>query len=100
MYQTLNGDGEIVARVDSLQNTNVWAKAGVMIREDLAGDAPNALVATTPGNGTTFQWRATRGGASAYTAGFAGHRAPVGSAGPQRQYVHRLLLGRTAPRGR
>ena len=40
---TLNGDGSIVARVDSLQNTDPWAKAGVMIREDLTGNAPNAM---------------------------------------------------------
>ena len=42
VYQTLVGDGEIVARVDSLQNVNDWAKAGVMIREDLTGGAPDA----------------------------------------------------------
>ena len=35
VYQTLNGDGEIVARVVSLSNTDPWAKAGVMIRQSL-----------------------------------------------------------------
>ena len=33
VYQPLDGDGEIVARVESLQATDVWAKAGVMMRE-------------------------------------------------------------------
>src|SRR6185436_19114387 len=31
-YQTLSGDGQIVARVASVQNINAWTKAGVMIR--------------------------------------------------------------------
>ena len=34
-YKSLTGDGSIVARVDSLANTDAWAKAGVMIRETL-----------------------------------------------------------------
>ncbi|MBN2315915.1 MAG: LamG domain-containing protein, partial [Sedimentisphaerales bacterium] len=32
-YKTLSGAGSITARVVSVQNTNDWAKAGVMIRE-------------------------------------------------------------------
>ena len=42
MDQTLDGDGEIVARVTGLQNTHGWAKAGVMIREDLTGGGRHA----------------------------------------------------------
>ena len=72
VYQALNGDGSIVARVDSLQNTDPWAKAGVMIREDLTGNAPNAMVPQTAANGTTVQWRTTRGGPSGYQGGFPG----------------------------
>ncbi|MHC4206501.1 MAG: hypothetical protein ACYSTT_17755, partial [Planctomycetota bacterium] len=34
-YKTLTGVGSIVARVQSVENTNNWAKAGVMIRETL-----------------------------------------------------------------
>ena len=33
VYRQINGDTTITARVASLQNTNVWAKAAVMIRE-------------------------------------------------------------------
>src|SRR4051794_23551953 len=54
MYQRLNGNGQLVARVDSLQNTNAAAKAGVMIRQDLTATSPHALVAVTPGSGVTF----------------------------------------------
>ena len=72
VYQALNGDGSIVARVDSLQNTDPWAKAGVMIREDLTGNAPNVLVPQTAANGTAVQWRTTRGGPSATRAASPG----------------------------
>lgn len=43
-YQTLTGDGEIVARTASQQNTNAWATAGVIIRESLAAQARHASV--------------------------------------------------------
>ncbi len=35
VYQSLNGDGTIVAHVASQENSNEWAKAGLMIRETL-----------------------------------------------------------------
>ena len=63
--QTLSGDGSITARVVSQSNTNVWAKAGVMIRETLTAGSTNAFVAVTPGNGVVFQDRPTTGAASA-----------------------------------
>jgi regulation of enolase protein 1 (concanavalin A-like superfamily) len=65
VYESLLGDGSITARVVSQTNTNVWAKAGVMIRETLTAGATNAFVPVTPGNGVVFQDRATTGGASA-----------------------------------
>src|SRR5689334_13566149 len=39
VYRTLDGDGEMTARVLSLDDTDSWAKAGVMIRETLAADS-------------------------------------------------------------
>jgi len=53
----LNGPGSIVAKVQSIDNTNVWAKAGVMIRETLNPDSAHALMAVTPGSGVSFQRR-------------------------------------------
>jgi hypothetical protein len=44
-----SGNGEIVARVLSVQNTDPGAKAGVMIRETLAADSRHALMSVTPG---------------------------------------------------
>ncbi len=71
-YRMLTGDGEIIAQVASLQNTNGWAKAGVMMRETLGAGSRNAFVAVTPANGLAFQRRVTTGGASATTVGGAG----------------------------
>ena len=56
-YQTLNGNGTIVARVAGMTKTNSWAKAGVMIRETLNPDSKHAMVAVTAGNGVAFQRR-------------------------------------------
>jgi hypothetical protein len=56
-YRTLTGAGSIVARVNSILDTNSWAKAAVMIRETLEPGSKNAAIAVTPGNGVSFQWR-------------------------------------------
>jgi len=69
VYQSLSGDGEIEARVASLENTNSWAKAGVMIREALTGGSTHAMMVVTAGNGTAFQRRTSTGGSSSHTAG-------------------------------
>lgn len=73
LYQPFNGDGTIIARVATEQNTNAWAKAGVMIRESLAANAADVFEAVTPGNGYAFQYRtATGAGASWPGASIAG----------------------------
>jgi len=72
MYQPLTGDGQIVARVASLQNTDAWAKAGVMIRAALTGGSVNAVAQVTAGNGMTFQQRSTTGGTSTFVQGPGG----------------------------
>ncbi|MCH6259019.1 putative glycoside hydrolase [Puniceicoccaceae bacterium K14] len=67
VFDSLDGDGEIVARVASVDNTNVWAKAGVMIRESLSADSVHAMTVVTPSNGVSFQRRTSAGGNSAHT---------------------------------
>ncbi|HWW83918.1 MAG TPA: LamG-like jellyroll fold domain-containing protein, partial [Vicinamibacterales bacterium] len=50
-----------------------WAKAGVMIRQDLTGGAPNAMSAVTAANGMSFQQRVIQGGTSTFNnQGFSG----------------------------
>ena len=64
VYQSLSGDGSMVAQVQSVENTNSWAKAGVMIRETLDADSRHAMMIVTPGQGTSFQYRSSTGGTS------------------------------------
>jgi hypothetical protein len=74
-YKTLTGPGSIVAKVNSVQNTNEWAKACVMIRETLEGGSKHALAAVTPANGVAFQSRPDPGAASSNT-NLSGFTAP------------------------
>jgi regulation of enolase protein 1 (concanavalin A-like superfamily) len=72
VYQPLNGDGQIVARVATLQSVDPWTKAGVMIRTDLTAGAANALLEVTPGHGITLQGRSAGGGVTALVNQAAG----------------------------
>jgi hypothetical protein len=65
VYKQLTGNGTIVARVDSLDATDPWAKAGVMIRQTLQADSVWAYSVWTPGHGFRFQNRAAVGGSGA-----------------------------------
>ncbi|HEY2798174.1 MAG TPA: PQQ-dependent sugar dehydrogenase, partial [Thermoanaerobaculia bacterium] len=62
VYQSLNGDGTIVARVATQDDTDEFAKAGVMIRETLAANSKHAMLVVTPESGILFQRRQTTGG--------------------------------------
>jgi regulation of enolase protein 1 (concanavalin A-like superfamily) len=62
--RAIMGDGSITARVTSVQNTNVWAKAGLMIRESLAANSKHALIAVSAASGLSFQRRTGTGGVS------------------------------------
>ena len=46
----------------SVQSTDPWAKAGVMIRETLGAGATFVDMMVTPGSGLAFQYRQTTGG--------------------------------------
>ena len=64
MYQPATKDCLIVARVVSVQSTDPWAKAGVVIRETLNANSEHASTFVTPDNGVAFQYRASTGGSS------------------------------------
>ena len=66
-YKTLTGVGSIVAKVESVDNTNVWAKAGVMIRQSLEPGSVHATMVVTPGQGVSFQRRTFTGDVSSNT---------------------------------
>jgi len=64
VYLPLAGDGWIFAQVTSVSPTDVWAKAGVMIRETLDANSRHAMVVVTSQQGVSFQRRISTGGSS------------------------------------
>ena len=57
----MKGDVTLTVRVTGIQNTDPWAKAGLMIRQSLAPDSPYATVLVTSAQGVAFQQRAAAG---------------------------------------
>ncbi len=66
-YRAVSGDCTNILRVASLQNTDPYAKAGLMLRESLNPDSVNAYICLTAQNGALFTWRPTTGAASTST---------------------------------
>jgi len=60
-FRQADGAVKIIAKVDSLQNTQEFAKAGVMIRDTLDADSKYVGVFITPENGVRFQYRTEDG---------------------------------------
>jgi hypothetical protein len=75
-HQTISGSGALTVKVESVSDSDPWAKAGVMIRADTAVGAPHASVFVTHGNGASFLWRNTPG-ATTTSAKVPGVTAPV-----------------------
>jgi len=75
-YVSTTGDVTITARVASQQNTNVWAKSGVMIQETTAANAAFVHVFVTPANGVNMQYRPSTGASAVQLAQVAGVAAP------------------------
>ena len=70
VYRSLSGDGSVEAQITSMQETNGWAKAGVMIRESLDPGARNAFAFATPTfHGLNAQARTAPGGGTDSAAG-------------------------------
>jgi len=71
-YTPLSGDGEVMARVASVSNTNAWTKAGVVMRDVLTPGSRHAFMLVSPGKGLAFQRRVTESGLSTNTSGGSG----------------------------
>lgn len=69
VYQRVSGDVDVIARIDSIVQADVWSKAGVMIRASLAADAAHGLTLVSAARGLAFQRRPVAGGVSVSTAG-------------------------------
>ncbi len=66
-YRQLNGDGEILVRVDSLSSAEGWARAGVAIRESPDSGSPYAAVTVTAAHGVSFAHRSRKDGEGVQT---------------------------------
>jgi hypothetical protein len=59
------GDGTWTVKVDSLDQTDPWAKCGLMARASLDPGSRYVNCVVTPGNGVKVQWRDTDGDSAA-----------------------------------
>ncbi|MEG3660226.1 glycoside hydrolase, partial [Arenibacter palladensis] len=97
VYQELQGDGEIIAQLMSLEQTNDWAKAGVMMRNDLDANSAMAMMIMAPnpnnvgGPGYSFQYRPTKGA----NLGTGNYTAPAPAPGGFPHYVRLVRSGNT-----
>jgi len=85
-YKQLSGPGSIIAKVENVQNTNAWAKAGVMIRDTLEADSTHAMVVVTPAQGVAFERRWATGESTSTTT-------QTGITSPQWVKIQRDLAG-------
>ena len=71
VHQPLEGDGEIKARLVSVQNTAAGAKAGLMVRASTAANVAYALSSISPVQGIRFERRLNTSYGTTVTSGGA-----------------------------
>ncbi|MGC9451648.1 MAG: Ig-like domain-containing protein [Oceanipulchritudo sp.] len=74
--QPIYGDAEIAVHMQTQTNTNSWAKAGLMVRQNLSPGSTGANICVTPSNGVTFQYRTSQDG-SMSSIKDSGYTVPV-----------------------
>ena len=77
LSQSFTGNGTIIARVESVQNTNVSAKGGVMFRDSTAANAAYAFAWVKPNGNVVFETRSANGASSSYSSTVSGAGFPV-----------------------
>lgn len=73
VYRTWTGDFDVQVKVESLAQTDAWAKAGLMARASLAANSADVSVLATPAARFEFQYRPRDGALVVYQ----GSQAPV-----------------------
>jgi hypothetical protein len=70
LYRIVNGDSRhMVVRVDDLQDTNPFAKAGLMLRASLGADGATVILDVKPNNEVEFMSRPSAGDAMVHLGG-------------------------------
>ena len=72
-YREFVNDGSMLLYVKGLDDTNVFAKVGIMIRHLIDPAAKHVMVDVTPGGHVEFLMRETWGGETAYLGGGSFH---------------------------
>jgi regulation of enolase protein 1 (concanavalin A-like superfamily) len=67
--QSYSGNFDIRARIASLENSDGWAKAGLMVRQSSDRNSVNAIMLASAGNGFVFQHRDTVAAQTSATSG-------------------------------
>lgn len=75
-YTEVEGDFSVTVKVVDVEYTDEWAKAGLMVRQNLSPTSKHALMAVTPAGRAGLTWRADHGN---YTASeiLDGYGAPT-----------------------
>ncbi|MGW3657174.1 family 20 glycosylhydrolase [Streptomyces sp. NPDC005151] len=75
----LSNEGTVTVKVLSQENTGQWARAGIIVRNDLAKSGSTGLVSVfiTPGNGCAMTWDSNGDGYNDRVAQVPGVKAPV-----------------------
>ncbi|MGE5357876.1 MAG: Ig-like domain-containing protein [Bacteroidales bacterium] len=68
-YKPLSGDGQLIVRVASEQNTDAYAKAGIDVRESLTAGSAHVIIDVKPGGEVEFMSRQGTGGSTSWLAG-------------------------------
>jgi len=74
-YKELTDPGSIIAKIESVEQTHGWAKAGVMLRDTLDTDSIHAMMIVSASQGVSFQRRRSAGGVS-FATDIAGIMGP------------------------
>ncbi|WP_035616024.1 Calx-beta domain-containing protein [Haloferula sp. BvORR071] len=72
VWQTLSGDGEIIARISSLQATGTSSRVGVMIRDTLATNSRHVFMGMTDDNDYRWVRRTSTNGNTSTTTSSTG----------------------------
>ncbi|MDF3056574.1 MAG: coagulation factor 5/8 type domain protein [Rariglobus sp.] len=99
-YKAVTGDCAIIAKVNSVQNTSLSTKAGVMIRTSLSQGAPRVWMAVTP----RIQFEQNLKGLAVYGGANYGNKAydigtPTASYWVKLERIGNIVTGYVSPDG-
>jgi len=71
-YQEVSGDFDVRVQVTSIENTSAYAKAGIMIRNEMNTSGKHAYIRRYPNGNASPQWRNKAGSSAASVTSDAG----------------------------